>query len=549
MGIAGHLPVMTNWEDYEEKMISKTGSILELEGYFRIRSLGDGSRLLRSFLCRSDRGRPVVLKIFPKGEAKEQPKRGATLFDPKEQLRELDHLSKLLRNEPCLCPMIPVGNSPNAIYLTRQFFRRSLYDRILSLPRLIPEEKLFFSFQILRAVDRLHGLGAFHGDISCENIMVTSWGWVVICDFASHKPFTLNANDPAEYDSWFLTKERNRCYIAPERFRSRRKDRGKRTSSAHTGTSSRAQQMIKRQMADIFSVGCVLAEGRYNPGKKLERVANIRVQSMIRQMLNSVPGQRGSAKSHLQQECGKLFPRSFQFLFALMSGLLLPGLGDGDARLLYFAAQSRTILKELAIGDDVATTSLGESLGLLESTIAYITGLDLSSGAVADLPSRRMRLLSKLPSTIPEGKKGGGREAASAIGIIATVVFATLPLTVWPKSRCVGLRLLMALSPHLPANLIVEVGLPVLITLTKDADPSVRCAAIRATTRLLEALRFLSKRSSSSSSSSLGSPRLFTDYVFPEMAKKLQDCEEGEEEGRLRGGVGAEGNDVKKITI
>ena len=35
-----------------------------------------------------------------------------------------------------------------------------------------------------------------HGDLKCENALVTSWSWVFLTDFASYKPTRLPADNP-----------------------------------------------------------------------------------------------------------------------------------------------------------------------------------------------------------------------------------------------------------------------------------------------------------------------------------------------------------------
>ena len=57
-----------------------------------------------------------------------------------------------------------------------------------------------------------------HGDIKSENILVTSWNWVYVSDFASYKPTFLPLDDPSDFSFFFDTSGRRSCYIAPERF-------------------------------------------------------------------------------------------------------------------------------------------------------------------------------------------------------------------------------------------------------------------------------------------------------------------------------------------
>jgi phosphoinositide-3-kinase, regulatory subunit 4 len=47
--------------------------------------------------------------------------------------------------------------------------------------------------------------------------MVTSWNWVVLTDFAPFKPVFLPDDDPADFNYFFDSSGRRRCYLAPER--------------------------------------------------------------------------------------------------------------------------------------------------------------------------------------------------------------------------------------------------------------------------------------------------------------------------------------------
>jgi len=89
-----------------------------------------------------------------------------------------------------------------------------------------------------------------HGDIRSENILVTSWNWVYITDFASYKPVYLPEDDPTNYSYFFDISGRRTCYIAPERFFSSSEKEKMKTEEQHTVTEA----------MDVFSVGCVIAE-------------------------------------------------------------------------------------------------------------------------------------------------------------------------------------------------------------------------------------------------------------------------------------------------
>ena len=55
--------------------------------------------------------------------------------------------------------------------------------------------QLWISCQLLHAVAQAHARGVCHGDIKCENVLVTSWSWAVLTDFAPYKPTYLPADN------------------------------------------------------------------------------------------------------------------------------------------------------------------------------------------------------------------------------------------------------------------------------------------------------------------------------------------------------------------
>jgi phosphoinositide-3-kinase regulatory subunit 4 len=103
----------------------------------------------------------------------------------------------------------------------RQYVKDSLYDRISTRPFLTSIEKRWIAFQLLLAMQQAHKHGVCHGDIKMENVMISSWNWVILTDFASFKPTFLPEDNPAEFSYFFDTSRRRTCYIAPERFKTR----------------------------------------------------------------------------------------------------------------------------------------------------------------------------------------------------------------------------------------------------------------------------------------------------------------------------------------
>ena len=107
-----------------------------------------------------------------------------------------------LRDQPNLLPYQRWGESSrfDAAYLLRQHVTSNLSDRLNNRPYPLCVEKLWQIFQLLRAVEQAHGAGVRHGDVKAENVLVTSWGWLLLTDFALFKPTHLS---PADFGFFF----------------------------------------------------------------------------------------------------------------------------------------------------------------------------------------------------------------------------------------------------------------------------------------------------------------------------------------------------------
>ena len=107
-----------------------------------------------------------------------------------------------------------------AAYTLRQYFAHNLTDRLSSYPAPTFIEKCWFAYQLLAALEQAHGKGIIHGDVKSENVMVTTWNWLLLTDFSPYKPtFLPGANDVAVLYYFFEPhKGRSGCCIAPERF-------------------------------------------------------------------------------------------------------------------------------------------------------------------------------------------------------------------------------------------------------------------------------------------------------------------------------------------
>ena len=129
-------------------------------------------------------------------------------------------------------------------------------------PFLSVVEKKWIAFQILNALRDARNRKVSHGDIKSENILVTSWNWVYVSDFASYKPTFLPLDDPSDFSFFFDTSGRRSCYIAPERFYTASENpdiSAKKSRLAMEDSEGKRDGKVTEAM-DCFSAGCVIAE-------------------------------------------------------------------------------------------------------------------------------------------------------------------------------------------------------------------------------------------------------------------------------------------------
>jgi phosphoinositide-3-kinase regulatory subunit 4 len=96
-----------------------------------------------------------------------------------------------LRGLPNILPYDLVVETERAAYAIRYFVHGNMYDRLSTRPFLAPIEKKWIAFQLLTAVKESHARKIYHGDIKTENVLITSWNWVLLSDFSSFKPVYL----------------------------------------------------------------------------------------------------------------------------------------------------------------------------------------------------------------------------------------------------------------------------------------------------------------------------------------------------------------------
>ncbi|GAB4852674.1 Serine/threonine-protein kinase [Ancistrocladus abbreviatus] len=313
--------------------------------------LGRG-RFFKSIQCKHDEGLVLVKVYFKRGDQIDLREYERRLFKIRETFRALEH--------PHVWPFQFWLETDKAAYLLRQYFFNNLHDRLSTRPFLSLVEKKWLAFQLLDAVKQSHENGICHGDIKCENVVVTSWNWVYLADFASFKPTYIPDDDPSDFSFFFDTGGRRLCYLAPERFY----EHGVDTPVASEGP-------LKPSM-DIFSVGCVIAElflesqplfelsqllayrrGQYDPSQHLEKIPDPGIRKMILHMIQLDPESRLSAEGYLESYAGVVFPSYFSPFLHNFYSFLNPL--DCDTKVAVCQSAFHEILKQMAsskLGDE-----------------------------------------------------------------------------------------------------------------------------------------------------------------------------------------------------
>ncbi|KAL5987755.1 Serine/threonine-protein kinase [Asimina triloba] len=322
-------------------------------------------RFFKSIQCKHDEGLVLVKVYFKRGDFIDLKDYERRLFEIREIFQSVQHSH--------VWPFQYWIETDKAAYLLRQYFFSNLLDRLSTRPFLSIIEKKWLAFQLLYAVKQSHENGVCHGDIKCENVLVTSWNWLYLADFASFKPTYIPDDDPSDFSFFFDTGGRRLCYLAPERF------------YEPGGEAQVVPDSPLKPSMDIFSLGCVLAElflegqplfelsqllayrrGQYDPSQHLEKVLSQSlpgivlkiphlifaipipdpgIRKMILHMIQLDPESRLSAESYMQNYASVVFPSYFSpFLHKFFS--CLTGL-DSDTRVAVTHSLFREIHKKM----------------------------------------------------------------------------------------------------------------------------------------------------------------------------------------------------------
>ncbi|NWI91189.1 PI3R4 kinase, partial [Pitta sordida] len=404
--------------------------------------------------------------------------------------QELEELKIRLHSAQNCLPFQKATLSEKAAMLFRQYVRDNLYDRISTRPFLNNIEKRWIAFQILTAVDQAHKSGVRHGDIKTENIMVTSWNWVLLTDFASFKPTYLPEDNPADFNYFFDTSRRRTCYIAPERFvdgsmfatelENMRDPSTPLVDLANSNQRTRGE--LKRAM-DIFSAGCVIAElftegvplfdlsqllayrnGLFSPDQVLNKIEDHSIRELVTQMIHREPDKRLAAEDYLKQQRNNAFPEIFYtFLQPYMAQFAKETFVSADERIL-------VIRKDL------------------DNIIHNLCGHDRT-------------------------EKAEGETKENGLVILVSVITSCLQTLKYCDSKLAALELILHLAPRLSVEILLDRITPYLLHFSNDSVPRVRAESVRTLTKVLALVKEVPRNDIN----------IYPEYILPGIAHLAQD--------------------------
>uniref|UniRef100_A0A673ICL2 non-specific serine/threonine protein kinase n=1 Tax=Sinocyclocheilus rhinocerous TaxID=307959 RepID=A0A673ICL2_9TELE len=428
----------------------------------------------------------VVVKVF----AIQDPSLPLTSY--KQELEELK--IRLHSCQNCL-PFQKTTLTEKAAILFRQYVRDNLYDRISTRPFLNNVEKKWIAFQLLNAVDQAHKSGVRHGDIKTENVMVTSWNWVLLTDFASFKPTYLPEDNPADFNYFFDTSRRRTCYIAPERFVDGSMfatESDQTTPLVDLSSNSQRTRGELKQPMDIFSAGCVIAElftegvplfdlsqllayrkGHFQTEQVLMKIEDCSIRELVAEMVQREPEKRLTAEEYLKQQRGKAFPEIFYtFLQPYMAQFAKETFQSADERVLVIRKNLENILNNLCSGGQTGKTEKQE----------------------------------KASQELSSSKEQG-------LVVLVSVITSCLQTLRFCDSKLAALELILHLAGRLNVEIVLDRITPYLLHFCNDTMPRVRAEAVRTLTKVLALVKEVPRND----------VNIYPEYILPGIAHLAQD--------------------------
>lgn len=469
----------------------------------------NSSRFLKT--CKAlDPNGEVVIKVFIKP---------ADNYNLKTVCDALNKEALILAQLPNALNYSKILETDRAGYLIRQHLKRNLYDRLSSRPFLKDVEMKFIAFQLLQVLKDIHAKEITHGDLKTENLLVTSWNWLVLTDFSSLlKPVYLPEDNPGEFSFYFDTSQRRSCYLAPERF----------NSEMYTQVKNKTSRVTKEM--DIFSAGCCIAEiftegrsifnlsqlykyksGDYNPQDILNQESDdVVLKELVMNMISLDPKRRLSADEILNKYRGKFFPEYFYtFTYEYFKNLAIL---NGNVNSLGKIC-GNTTLNDRAPEVDKCIDKIYKDFSKICVSLDYPIAKKSSDDSNTEkMVSNGLKLhvlgnieLQEYSTTTPAVKD------ESAL-LFLSVVLHGLRNAVSSSNKLKCLELITALSQYISDSNKLDRAVPYMVAMFSDDNPNVQGLAVQTLAQVLSMVTVLNPINYN----------IFVDYLLPRLKKLLQ---------------------------
>ncbi|KAK6737527.1 hypothetical protein RB195_019934 [Necator americanus] len=237
---------------------SSSSDVLPVEHYLNdlacgepIESLGS-TRFMKVARGKNSEG-ACVWKVFL---TQEDP----VVFEPYR--KEIFRIRDALVNAPNCCTVKKIYVTPKCAVLIRPFQKQTLCDRLSTRPFIVQQEKIWYIYQLFKAVAQCQKANVCHGDLKSQNVLLSSSNWLQITDFAPFKPTYLPHDNPSSFTFFFDTSRHQHCYLAPERFLS--------SVDYEITHKEKGDEWLFGSLEpsmDLFAAGCVVYELLHESGK------------------------------------------------------------------------------------------------------------------------------------------------------------------------------------------------------------------------------------------------------------------------------------------
>lgn len=469
-----------------------------------LKSLGS-SRFLKTNQCLTTNGY-VVVKLLVKPATIE--------INMKPYLKELSQLKEKLKDIANTLPYHALIDSERATYLIRPYGRYSLFERLSIRPFFESIERKWIVYQLLYTLARMHEVGVCHGDLKTENILLTSWNWVMITDIGLFKPVYLPDDNQSQFSFYFDTSQRHSCYVAPERFKTQ--EESARCNQEHAKLNPKS---------DIFSLGCVIAE-LYNDGlslfslpqmfkyrkheytPNLDAIEDSNIKRLVQSMISLDPDDRLTAKEYLAKYRQILFPDHFYtFLYTYVKNLSDPSMNKADATMNFQICDYR--IDRMYKDFDKIALYLGFKKNIIE-TDESDTGNDTKDSIIPlrlNLPGMK----SHIPQPTFQIIRPDSTNDSPCLILLALVCHTTRNTT-HSLYRVKACELIVAFAEQLHDESKLDRCLPYLLNMLDDPSENVQVSALVCMTQLLTMVDTVTPINI----------HLFQEYIIPKLQSFLK---------------------------